>query len=349
MLVGQGVNMATCSSGLLLDHIAYLGTFLTFHEVISSSIASKLWSRAMESETIWHGLYEREKIPEVSGSKEYKKNFIFLYPRTISARQMSGLGTFVGIVPKISKKEFTRYCNKHDPFDPQKKIHETFCIFVEPVAFKRAYHRGLALDLCMKGDQGIEIVDQDDSSKKEIVVPFSFKNIQVLTSHLLKECEVKVLADDNDLFLPTHWRFSNAPKIATLSIMRRHVPEESRGRLFFNQSQLMGKKGLESTPFITRFLFNVVEILNTKTCPDDCKSDGSVPTRSRAPEILVGADWYSHLIVGGYRPTIGLQIELSNEASNSIGIAPRFPIKTEQSSAHSDGEEKPGQFKFAEV
>jgi hypothetical protein len=88
---------------------------IDFKQVCGLEEVSKLWKARMGTNYVWAYQFYREKYPLVEGKRRFKDDFIVLHPIAVSARRMSCLGEFVGLVPKISEKNFNRL-SQVDPF-----------------------------------------------------------------------------------------------------------------------------------------------------------------------------------------------------------------------------------------
>ncbi len=266
-----------------------------------SAQVCKLWDRSMQDPSIWEKQFEKEKIPKVAGkNRDYKADFQVLYPMTLSARKIACLGEFVGEVPKISEDDFTRLF-QNDPYEPKKKIYETFRLIVEPHFIKRERENLLVENLLSSGDYQEE---NNSSPQQEILVPYSLKNIKILSSSsiaILKVNSGPVLRSYPEVFKQCSYP---ATKV-NVCFMREEVPKQSRMLHFTLQKELFNKDRFEVPRLSPRALLNVVKILTTGHCPDARETELTFSSTSDTARFKYGE---SSLTIGGYSQDTGIVI-----------------------------------------
>ncbi len=283
----------------MVNPLVKIGQFLNLREVGYSGQVSKSWHLAMQHSSIWQNQFENKKIPAVDGqNRDYKKDFKILYPITLSGRDISCLGEFVGEVPKISEEDFNRLF-ENDPYESNKKIYQTFLIIVEPRFFKRKYSYCLEEKLLKNGD-----FQMNGKDKVDLLVPYSLKNIKILSSSkftLKKNVKGPVLRGYKEVFQQCSFK---ATKV-NISFMRSEVPKQSRMLWFHEQQELFQKHRFEMPRLSVRSLFNVVKILNTGKCPDSNQPEFTTTSTSDTARIEFG-DY--PLTIGGYSQDEGIHI-----------------------------------------
>ncbi len=129
----------------------------------------------MQHPSIWFILFETESIPLIDGHdvNAAQEDFQFMYLRTFTAKQMAPLRQFVGIAPRIDQGVFEIFRTVMDPYEPPKKMNETWIFVVEPESI---YRKGDSVDdkllkaLKNEGDFKTN-AETGDLKKQEALIP----------------------------------------------------------------------------------------------------------------------------------------------------------------------------------
>ena len=314
----MGVDMSGVSMTLPLEIVSRIGAFLSLPAIYSNLQVSKVWSTAILKNIDLYKKYENERIPRVAGDdRNSNEDFLFLYPRTISTRQTVPLGEPTGELSKISKEDFDKFRNENDPFQPELTIEKTFCIIVEPLSLKCVPDSIRAFYLETRGDKY-------EGTGKMITVSYSITNAFILALHPLKQKnKTEIVLREKDLKVLEACELPVAKK-AKLHFMRRDVPQQTLGLSYAEQAKLMEKHNMEMATLSSRFLFDVLNILNRGTCPD---TGIDAPRYVRTPQTYPNDDDPTNplrIVIGGYTPKDGLVIYAGNEPLGLVGAVPSF-------------------------
>ena len=278
----------------------------------------------------WKTISEKEGVPLVEVVKgrpiDYKGDFRFLRPITISGKIIGRyLGEVVGKVPRIRLDSFLRLKQSQDSFEPARPMRETHVVIVDPSALKITVSPNRPLDLDETGTLvEIPVAERAQIVNRDLIVPFSFKNLRMLAAHPLAGGE------NTPVFDPNSWSEvfdqCNAPSAQNgILIMRREVV--ARNLPFdgeHGQQALVRSRGWEVVTVRQRGFFNTIKILETGTC-----SDGRAPwTYARGPEIVhwQGEDYEAAL--GGFAPRVGVFVSYHYYFVRvSVGVVPGGPAE----------------------
>ena len=292
--------------------------FLEARDIGRCAVVCKLWNESLENQEIWVRLSVREGIPFVEGEgRDRRADFQILYPITISGKKISRfLGELVGEIPLISAVIFN-VLNTPDPFEEGKSFKDTWVFVVDPHLIKRTAGEGTPLDLDEKGNL-IELPVDQVQNGKELLIPYSLKNLRMLCSHPLEgKKNMPVFASySNDAVFNQCSAISNQVRIF---FMKRCIAEESRNMTYANQEILVTERGFDITPIRIRALFDSVEILESGTCPD---SEKPRYTYARCSDIVRIGSSVCHAGIGGFAPRSGACVSDSGCDYDGIGVAP---------------------------
>ncbi len=292
------------NSILPIECFVQIFKYIDLQSVCSSEIVCKLWRQCMQSSAIWEILSEKEKIPLVEGTMRNRKNdFVFLRAHTVSSRAMSFLGEFVGAVPKIREEDFKQLC-------------ESWCIVVEPKAFKRKWDQTLFDLLKTKGDGPI-LLDTNEMS-----VPYSFKNVVILYSY--SKGITPPICDDIEPEI-----LKQCSRIATkvnLSVMKKRPDEKSNFLFPDDQKKLTGEQGCEMVSLRTRGLFDLIEMEKTGRCENAAEHGKAVQVRVSDTVKLPGSDDLHGIVIGWMPTKKGFHVGIADHACNIIYALPYRPL-----------------------
>jgi hypothetical protein len=278
-------------------------SFLTTEEIGRFCAVSNSWKG--QEQSLWKQASINEGVPIVEGEgRNYKDDFRFLRPITISNKVFKELlgGEAAQKIPRMREDRFFELKYSQDFFEPGKLKRETHVVVVDPSALKITVgpHRPLALDATGT------LISTHWFPKKKITVPFSFKNLKMLTTRPLAGMENGPVFNPNSNY--DFFNQCNAPpNLNKILIMRKAVV--GGGMPFEAQKALVTSYGQRVVTVRERALYNAVEILKTGTCPDL-----STYARSAEPVHSDGRDYKA--AIGFFAPKYGLYI-----GGSSVGFA----------------------------
>jgi hypothetical protein len=294
--------------------------YLEPSDIAHAARVCKAWNQFQFSDqNLWKLLFEREGIPLVSsrngGERNYRNDFKVLYPITISGKIISQFfGKVIEEVPPISEECFNEL-KQPDPFEKSKLKVENYVLIVMPTKIARTIDEETPLILDDLGNL-IESPDQNPAQKRELKIPFSLRNINVLCSYPLKGKEnMPVFAGDSED--EVFKQCAACPNEISVYFMRRYVVDLSRGKSYADQETLVKAEGFKVTPLRERVLFNFLKILQDGTCPDT-----SYPlTYVRSSDAVHFGN--NQLIVGGFLPRAGVFI-IGDDVQDQVcvGVVP---------------------------
>ena len=298
--------------------------FLSLLDARQCAQVCNAWNAAMQTPGIWWTLSENEKIPHIEGHDvdTAKADFQFMYPRTHGARQMAPLGRFVGIVPQIDQGVFEVFRTIMDPYDPTKKMSETWVFVVEPESIYRDDGDEEFLN-ALKTEGDFETDEEISELKKHgVLIHYSLKNLKVCADHPVTNKGTKVFG----YFEPEALKqCSTIAKGVRVTLMRVEVPESTRNKTWPQQKDVLAENEHVPAKLCTRAFYNATNILNKLTCPD--KIEGHRFTFSRTEEIEIGNNKYA-VVIGGFALGVGVEVRCNLVLSHDrIGAAPVLPTE----------------------
>jgi hypothetical protein len=218
----------------------------------------------MQYPGIWLQMFEDEKIPRIKGrATTANEDFRFMKAVTYSIRKIGCLGRFVGEVPMISAEDFNKLQNKMDPYEPDKKMCETFRVIVEPTHIHRDYDKSLLDALIKEGDFDPNDPRNSNLESQGLLIPYSLKNLKILAEHPLSQKSTKSVFNH---FCPNVLDHFGSPlETVHIDFMRIKIPKQSRHLTYDGQRKMLESNGHEIMPLRTRLYFDVVEMLTEGT------------------------------------------------------------------------------------
>ncbi len=302
------------------DILHYGLQFIDIADIASSALVCKAWEAAVQYHHIWLQLFANEKIPRIEGrTTTAKEDFRFMRSITYSAQKSGWMGKFVGVVPKISANVFELLKTAMDPYEPDKKMSETFVIVVEPTNFHVPYHAGLFDDLVKKGDFDTKSEEVGSFKKNGILIPYSLKNLKILAGYAAAK------KGKGPVFNHAYLGAENLQKIldqcsaiaktVRVSIMRIEVPPQSCNESYDQQKGLLEEKGLEMVSLCTRFYFN----LGKHICRDKQAESSSIFSQT-SDEVELGEN-LSPVVISEPGFPGGICFHFSKSALEEVGAA----------------------------
>ena len=250
------------------DIFQYGMQHLTVADISTINQVCKAWNTTTQSPSFWLSMFETLKIPCVEGHEieTAKEDFIFLRRITHSAKKMACLGKLIGSMPRLSPEFFNTLKNAMDPYEPHKKMSETFVVVVEPTHIQWPdCDPSLLDDLVKNGEFDATVELQHVFTDQGIQVPYSLKNLKILAKYAAAKQGIKSVF--NEAFLgdgPLKQilaQCSQMAKTAKVTIMRREAPPQSFNKSDLQQQILLKQHGHEMAPLSTRFYFNLGMLL----------------------------------------------------------------------------------------
>ncbi len=207
-----------------------------------------------------------------TGEKRNRRaDFRILYPITISGRMIGELfGKVIGKVPPISEYCFDNFAqNIADPYETNKLFKDNFVVLVDPSLIERSVDKKTPLTIDEAGN--LREVTPDEVVEQTLTIPFSLRNMYVLSKHPLKRKE------KFPVFREYSWHSidlsTSYPNQVGVRIMRRSVLSKNMGLCFASQAASIQRfapcQGFEPETIRRRSLFDAVSRLNTGSCPDE--------------------------------------------------------------------------------
>ena len=319
--------------------------FLAIPDIVNASLVCKGWNQFYQAQNLWKALSKKEGIPLVSGEeRDYRQDFKTLYPITISSKIIGQFfGRVIGKVPPISEERFNSL-KKQDPFDEKKSIRDNYVFIVVPSQVARTVDNETPLVLNDSGNlieppkqetKRIKLLEKSTTEKQEIIIRFSLKNLKMLSEHPLKGKENMPIFNEyssnssNEVFGPFDTRsYQNV----TVYFMRKCVIEQSRGKSYADQEELVKSQGFEVTPLMVRALFDAVGILKDGICPD--AHDPLTYVRT-SDTVYIGNSVYD-MGIGGFAPSAGVSVYYGYDDDIDIGVVPGCPAEASAKAPSSD-------------
>jgi hypothetical protein len=291
-------------------HQTYPLKYLEIPDIAHASQVCKQWKLAFSYPGLWKALSKKEGIPfvrEANGEVlNYQKTFQVLYPITLSGRKISQyIGRVEEEIPDISEECFNKL-NELDPYEEGKLKRETWVVVVVPSYVLRTPSQDTPLALDTAGNL-VKVKKHQSAAieEKQIKIPLSLQNLKMLCLYPLKGKEKmpvfslnSILAIFKQCGLPTHK--------TNVYFMRRHIVEESRGKSYVEQEQILKNHGDEVIPLKPRTLFDAISILQTGNCPDDVGV--SQRTFVRHPDTIPLGNSSYRSVIGGFEPFSGVTL-----------------------------------------
>lgn len=304
-----------------VDTVGHVSQLLGLAGVMPCTLVCKAWHNTMQDPSIWFALFDTESIPRIEGHDvaAAKEDFQFMYPRTHSARQMAPLGRFVGIVPPINQVVFEVFKTIVDPYDPTRKMSETWMFIVEPESMYRDDGDEEFLNaLKTEGDFNTD-ADISELKKQGVLYPYSLKNLKVSADHPVTNKGTKVF----NYFEPEALKQCSTISKVCVTLMRKDVPESTRNKTWPQQKAELAENGHVSVKLCTRAFYNATNILNKRTCSD--KKEENRSTYSGTEEIKIGND-KCVVVIGGFALGVGvIVIDGIGSAHPHNGAVPVLP------------------------
>ncbi len=314
---------------MCVDIVSRIFQFSGLDGVIPCAYVCKAWHDTMQHPSIWFTLFETESIPRIEGNDvaTAKEDFQFMYPRTHSAKQMAPLGRFVGIVPQVDQVVFEKFRTIIDPYDPTKKMSETWVFVVEPESIYRDdVDEPLINALKAEGDFNTD-AEIDELKKQGVRFPYSLKNLNVCGEHpVTNKHNTKVFG----YFHPNVLKQCNTiSKAVRVTLMRKEFPECTENKRWVQQKKELAKNEHVPVKLSTRVFYNVTNILNKGTCPD--KKEGNRLNYSRTSDEFMFGNEKRPATIGGFDVTTGVYISHEQDHPfDGFGAAPEFPAGVQQ-------------------
>jgi hypothetical protein len=312
-----------------VDTVGRVSQLLGLAGVIPCTLVCKTWHNTMQNPSIWFTLFDTESIPRIAEHDvdTAKEDFQFMYPRTHGAKQMAPLGRFVGIVPQVDPVVFEVFRTMMDPYDPTRKMSETWVFVVEPESIHRDDVDEVLLNaLKTEGDFDTD-AEIDDLKKQGVLIPYSLKNLKVCADHPVTNKGTKVFGYFNADVLQ---QCSTISKAVRVTLMRKEVPESTRNKTWPQQKAELAKNGHVPVKLSTRGFYNATNILNKGTCPD--KQEGTRSTFSRTSDEIKFGNNVRPSAIGGFAPGAGVYVYYNpHNANDNRGAAPAVPAEVRSS------------------
>jgi hypothetical protein len=295
---------------LTLDlHRTYSLEYLEISDIAHASQVCKEWKLVFSDQDLWKALLKKEGIPFVRRANgellDYRKTFQVLYPITIGSRTISQyIGGVEEQIPDISEDRFNAL-NQPDPYEKGKLKRETWVVVVVPSYVLRTTSQEVPLVLDKAGNVKVKKKQVAAIKKKQLKVPLSLQNLKVLCSYPLKGKE-NMPVFSSDSIQEVFKRCTLSTGKINIYFMRRCIVEESRGKPYTEQKQLLNNHGDEVISLGPRAFFNAVSILRKRNCPNN---DGlTQKTFVRHPDTISdGLNTY-HSFSGGFKPFFGMTV-----------------------------------------
>ncbi|MES2200224.1 MAG: hypothetical protein V4489_08665 [Chlamydiota bacterium] len=293
--------------------------YLELAEIGGLCRVSKVWNesiRGSDGRLFWKSISIREGIPVVQGEyRDHQDDFRFLLPITISGRIIGKyLGKVDGEVPLMSKVHFLKLKSLQDDFEPTKCRRDTHVVIVDPSKLKITVSKDRPLRLDASGTlEEVPSLERALIEKAELTVPFSFKNLKMLTTYPLSRKGNGPVFDKGSgpaVFEQCY----TPPDQNRILIMRREVVGTNR---LFNserdQNALVTNRGWKVVTVRQRGFYDAIEILKTGTC-----SDGQAPwTYARS------AERDCKVAIGGFASSVGVLVSHNyGFAHDFVGVVP---------------------------
>jgi hypothetical protein len=268
------------------------------------SIDGPLW------QALWKQASINEGVPVVEGrNRNYKDDFLFLQPITISGKVIGRyLGEVVGKIPDMREDRFNQLKNSQDFFEPGRLMRETHVVIVDPSALKITVspNRPLAADATgtlveVPAHERAEIVP------REIMVPFSFKNLKMLAIYPLAGMENGPVFDltssssSSRVFNQCNTlQDQNRILIMRKEVVGRNMPFDGEQ----GQQTLVTSCGQRVVTVRERAFYDAINILKTGTC-----SDNQAPwSFARSAEVVLINGFNFRAAIGGFAPGAGVHV-----------------------------------------
>ena len=111
------------------------------------------------------------------------------------------------------------------------------------------------------------------------------------------------------------------PEEVRVYIMRKHIAEESRGKVYLDQEKFVKTQGFEVTPLRARALFDSVMILKSRNCPDNRNPF----IFARTPDKVVRGRDVHRSAIGAFAPEDGVIVRPDAYGKIIMGVVPCIP------------------------
>ena len=312
--------------------------FLDAADLSRSSKVSQKWKKLIEVPHVWRDLTSRMGIPFVVSldghKRNYKEDLTVLFPITTSGYKIAQmLGHPLGKTASISER-WIHMLEKQDPFDPNKRMKDTFRIVCTYRFVERTFDGKTPLTL---DENGSLVVHKMESSHKflegPIVIPLSLKNQRILSLYALngtKNPPVFDMEKTDPIF--DQYDVCIAKKNGAY-LMREEVAKETKEKSFEKQLSIVQALGITVgapefgvTPLEKRNLFNTIAILGKGTCPDT-----RLPwSYARSSNEIIVNNRTVRPLSGGFTRKSGLRIDMKpivNVIVAGIGVVPGCQVE----------------------
>lgn len=309
----------------LLDATIHNSQYLGVQDVVCMSRVCKLWHASASKDVVWKNASQHDKIPVIDGQdRNYREDLKKIRPLVSSIHGL--LGRVLGRVPPISQETFRKFTTDHaDPFGGG-LFRDNFVLLINPCYIERRVDKDTPLAL---RDNRLVEVPKAEVVEQTLVIEATFPNLLLLAKFPLKgKDHLPVYKINPEVLKAMKEQCIDFPEKVGVRVIRKRVLEESRGRGFAQQQNLM--KGMAPGEGYTvesarrRFLFDAERILTTGMCPDE--RDPRY-TEVRGPETVDVFGGNFHLVVGGFAPAAGVDVDFHNFDYNRIAVVPGGPAE----------------------
>jgi hypothetical protein len=257
-------------------------------------------------QVLWKQVSIDEGIPVVEGTRNYKDDFLFLQPITISSKVIRRyLGEVVGKIPHMREDCFNQLRYSQDFFEPGRLMRETHVVIVDPSALKITVSPKRPLVPDATGTLvEVPVNKRAKIARREITVPFSFKNLKMLATYPVAGMENgPVFAPKSNLEV---FDLCNTPPAQNrIPIIRKEVV--GRGMFFGGgqgQYKLVTSYGQRVVTARERVFYDAIQILKTGACPD--RRTPWTCARSLETLHLHGRNF--RVVIGSFSPGVGVDV-----------------------------------------
>lgn len=212
-----------------------------------------------------------------------------------------------------------------------KKIKETFVFVVEPEFIKGTFKAGLLASLDNKRILTIEPSEGNSLLEQELEIPYSLKNLQVLSSYPLSGEEKGPLFSSHSKPEIFNACFHCSSRV-NVYLMRKQIPELTRGKRYDVQDRLVKENGFQIMTLRSRVYFNAISILTTGTCPDaegPFNADEGPDIFARSSDFIKKGSLKYRWSVGSFSPKEGMVVNNSDYGldDDCYGVLPGIPAE----------------------
>lgn len=204
-------------------------------------------------------------------------------------------GRVLGEVPPISEYWFDKIQNNvPDPFEPELSFRKNFVVMVDPAFIERTYDQDTPLKINEEGN--LTKIDPHQAVDKHLTIPFTLKNMAVLSAYPKSKEYLPVVAMGQKRIIR---RVSSPEKLGVVIMRKTPFKENLMSSDFSEQVSLMEQRapghGYQAVSVRQRFLYDVISVFTTETCPD-------TDTQVHGPETYT----VNNDAEGGYDRNVGI-------------------------------------------